>query len=114
MSMSVRIEESLYQQTKAASQGECLTIAGQLEFWAKVGKATPDNPDFPIEVVSELLVAKKEDRSSLSSFKPATFVTEEVKVLQTNVLARAYKKLHPTPKDAVDKAVVSINEPSRH
>jgi hypothetical protein len=73
MSMPVRIEDDLYQQAKAASQGECRTIAGQLEFWAKVGKAALDNPDLPIEFVSELLVAKKEDRSSLSSFKPGQF-----------------------------------------
>ncbi|MCL4485742.1 MAG: ParD-like family protein [Nitrospirae bacterium] len=73
MSMPVRIEDSLYQQAKAASQGEHRTIAGQLEFWAKVGKAALDNPDLPIEFVSELLVSKKEDRSSLSSFKPGQF-----------------------------------------
>lgn len=73
MSIPVRIEDDLYQQAKAASQGECRTIAGQLEFWAKVGKAALDNPDLPIELVSELLVAKKEDRSSLSSFKPGQF-----------------------------------------
>ena len=35
-------------------------------------------------------------------------MTEEVKVLQTNVFARAYKKLLPNQKDAVDKAVASI------
>ena len=35
-------------------------------------------------------------------------MTEEVNVLQTNVFARAYKKLHPNQKDAVDKPVASI------
>lgn len=32
----------------------------------------------------------------------------EVQVLQTNVFARAYKKLHANQKDAVDVAVASI------
>ena len=32
----------------------------------------------------------------------------EVKVLQTNVFARAYKKLHANQKDAVDAAVATI------
>jgi len=73
MGMPVRIEDDLYQQAKTASQGECRTIAGQLEFWAKIGKAALDNPDLPIEFVSELLVAKKEDRSRLSSFTPGQF-----------------------------------------
>ena len=73
MSIPVRIEDNLYQQAKVAAQGECRTIAGQLEYWAKVGKAALDNPDLPIEFVSELLVAKKEDRSRLSSFNPGQF-----------------------------------------
>ena len=32
----------------------------------------------------------------------------EIQVLQTNVFARAYKKLHANQKDAVDVAVASI------
>ena len=35
-------------------------------------------------------------------------MAKEVKVLQTNVFARAYKKLHSNQKDAVDTAVESI------
>jgi hypothetical protein len=73
MGMPVRIDDDLYQQAKDSSHGECRTIAGQLEFGAKVGKAALDNPDLPIELVSELLVARKEDRSSLSTFNPDQF-----------------------------------------
>ncbi len=70
MSMPVRIEEELYEQAKSASKSECRTIAGQLEFWAKVGKAALDNPDLPIEFVQELLIARKEDRKQHSTFVP--------------------------------------------
>lgn len=73
MSMPVRIDDKLYKQAKAASKGECRTIAGQLEFWAKVGKAALDNPDLPIEFVKELLVARAEDRKQLTPFKPGQF-----------------------------------------
>lgn len=68
MSMPVRIEDELYEQAKIASKGECRTISGQLEFWAKVGKAALDNPDLPIEFVRELLIARTEDRQQLSAF----------------------------------------------
>jgi hypothetical protein len=70
MSMPVRIDDKLYEQAKSASKGECRTIAGQLEFWAKVGKAALDNPDLPIEYVRELLIAKGEDRNQLTPFMP--------------------------------------------
>lgn len=70
MSMPVRIDDELYDQAKSAAKGECRTIAGQLEFWAKVGKAALDNPDLPIEFVRELMIARQEDRKQLSTFVP--------------------------------------------
>jgi hypothetical protein len=73
MGMPVRIDDELYEQAKAAAKGECRTIAGQLEFWAKLGRAALDNPDLPIEFVRELLVARAEDRSQLGSFEPGQF-----------------------------------------
>jgi hypothetical protein len=73
MSIPVRIEDNLYEQAKAASKGECRTISGQLEFWAKVGKAALDNPDLPIEFVRELLIARAEDRQQLDKFVPGQF-----------------------------------------
>jgi hypothetical protein len=71
--MPVRIEDELYEQAKNASKGECRTIAGQLEFWAKVGKAALDNPDLPTEFVRELLIARTEDRRQLTTFVPGQF-----------------------------------------
>ncbi len=73
MSMPVRIEDELYEQAKASSKGECRTISGQLEFWAKIGKTALDNPDLPIEFVRELLIARAEDRSQMSNFVPGQF-----------------------------------------
>ncbi|MDO9010991.1 MAG: ParD-like family protein [Gallionella sp.] len=73
MSMSVRIDDELYEQAKSASKGECRTIAGQLEFWAKVGRVALDNPDLPIDFVRELMIAKAEDRTQLTAFMPGQF-----------------------------------------
>lgn len=69
MSMPVRIDDNLYEQAKSASKGECRTIAGQLEFWAKIGKAALDNPDLPIDFVRELMIARMEDRKNLTTFE---------------------------------------------
>lgn len=73
MSMPVRIDDELYEQAKIASKGECRTISGQLEFWAKVGKAALDNPDLPIEFVRELLIARTEDSRQFTPFVPGQF-----------------------------------------
>jgi len=73
MSMPVRIDDQLYEEAKSASKGEHRTISGQLEFWAKVGKAALDNPDLPVEFVRDLMVAKAEDRKQPSTFEPGQF-----------------------------------------
>ncbi|MFM7522884.1 MAG: TA system antitoxin ParD family protein, partial [Betaproteobacteria bacterium] len=46
---------------KAHAQAERRTIAGQVEFWAMVGKTALDNPDLPIDFVRDLLIARAED-----------------------------------------------------
>ena len=68
MGMPVRIEDSLYDQAKAAAGAEFRTISGQIEFWAKVGKAALDNPDLPVDVVRDLLVARGEPREAMVEF----------------------------------------------
>lgn len=73
MSMPVRIDDELYAQAKAASKAECRTISGQLEFWAKVGRAALDNPDLPVEFVRETLIAMHEPRDQLTPFVPGQF-----------------------------------------
>ena len=73
MGMPVRIEDSLYDQAKVAAGAEFRTIAGQIEFWAKLGKAALDNPDLPVDFVRELLVARGEPRDAMMDFVPGQF-----------------------------------------
>ena len=68
--MPVRIDDALYEQAKLHATAERRTIAGQLEFWALVGKAALDNPDLPIDFVRDLLVAKAEGKSLATPFVP--------------------------------------------
>lgn len=73
MGVPIRIDDQLYEDAKSASKGECRTISGQIEFWAKVGKTALDNPDLPIEFVRDLMVAKAEDRNQLPTFELGQF-----------------------------------------
>ena len=73
MGMPVRIDEALYDQAKVAAVAEFRTIAGQIEFWAKLGKAALDNPDLPVDFVRELLIARAEPREAMTNFVPGQF-----------------------------------------
>ena len=70
MGMPVRIDDALYNVARAHAHAERRTIAGQLEFWAMVGKAALDNPDLPIEFVKDLLIARAEGQSLATPFIP--------------------------------------------
>jgi hypothetical protein len=58
MGMSIRINKTLYEKAKKHAHVEHRTIAGQIEFWATVGKVGLDNPDLPIGFVRDLIAAR--------------------------------------------------------
>jgi hypothetical protein len=70
MGMPVRIDDLLYEQAKTESKIEHRTIAGQIEFWAMVGRAALDNPDLPVSFVAESLLALSEPQDNLTPFVP--------------------------------------------
>ena len=67
---SIRIQQSLYDQARKEAAAEHRTIAGQIEYWARVGRAALDNPDLPVSFVAESLVALAEPRSDALDFVP--------------------------------------------
>jgi hypothetical protein len=70
MGIPVRIDDALYEQARAQAQAERRTIAGQIEFWALVGRTALDNPDLPINFVSDLLIARAEGPTLATPFVP--------------------------------------------
>jgi hypothetical protein len=70
MSMPVRIDEFLYEDAKRQAKAESRTIAGQIEFWARIGKAALDNPDLPVDFVRDILIARAEGRECAVPFVP--------------------------------------------
>jgi hypothetical protein len=70
MGMPVRIDDTLYKQARATAHAERRTIAGQIEFWALVGRTALDNPDLPIDFIRDLLVARGEGLTLSTPFVP--------------------------------------------
>lgn len=68
--LSVRIDEELVGAARAAAKAEFRSVQGQLEFWAKVGRAALDNPDLPASFVAESLMSLAEPREDTVAFIP--------------------------------------------
>ena len=59
-SISIRVSTVLYEQAKLDAVVDHRTIAGQIEYWARIGRAALDNPDLPVTFVAESLAALSE------------------------------------------------------
>ncbi len=70
ISTSIRINQELYQQAKQDALLEHRSIAGQIEFWARVGRAALDNPDLPVSFIAESLASLAEPREQSTPFVP--------------------------------------------
>ena len=61
MSVSIQIDDALYETAKVRAEAEMRSISQQVSYWAKVGRAALDNPDLPIEFVRDTLQAMEEE-----------------------------------------------------
>ena len=68
VSTSIRNNQDLYDLARQDAELEHRSIAGQIEFWARVGRAALDNPDLPVSFVAESLAAMSEPREQAQPF----------------------------------------------
>ena len=66
--VSVRIDEELVSAARFAAKAEFRSVQGQVEFWAKVGRAALDNPDLPASFIAESLMSMAEPREESTPF----------------------------------------------
>ena len=71
MGIPIRVDDALYNEAKATAAAEYRSISGQIGFWARVGKTALDNPDLPVELIRDILIAKAMDRSLAEPFEPS-------------------------------------------
>ena len=69
-STSIRIDQCLYEKARQEAQVEHRTIAGQVEYWAQIGRSALDNPDLPVSFIAESLASLAEPREEATDFTP--------------------------------------------
>ena len=73
VSTSIRITKELYERARQDALVEHRSISGQIEFWARVGRAALDNPDLPVSFIAESLASLAEPREHATPFVPRSF-----------------------------------------
>ena len=56
----VLIKDIKFIPKKIMSKALNRSIAGQIEYWAKIGKITEENPDLNYELIKNILIGKEE------------------------------------------------------
>ena len=65
MSITVRISDNLVKKARSRARALKRSVAGQIEYWAKIGEIAEDNPDLPFTFLQDILIGleqlKEED-----------------------------------------------------
>ena len=60
MATAVKISDDLFEKAKIQSKVFKRSIAGQIEYWAKIGQMVEENPDLPLPLIQEILVGREQ------------------------------------------------------
>ncbi len=65
MSTSVKLSQEMITEAKVKSKVFNRSIAGQIEYWAKIGRIAEENPDLTYEFVKKILISLNEIEQGL-------------------------------------------------
>jgi len=65
MAISVKLSDDIVAQAKTMSRALNRSVAGQIEYWAKIGKIAEENPDLNYDFIKKLLIAREESQAGV-------------------------------------------------
>lgn len=71
MATSVKLSEEIISEAKIISKALNRSVAGQIEYWARIGKLVEENPDLTYEFIKDILIAQQEKEAG--KVKPYVF-----------------------------------------
>ncbi len=75
MASTIKLSESFIADAKIISKALNRSIAGQIEYWAKIGKIAEENPDLTYDDIRGILIAQQEVVAGLAT--PYQFETKK-------------------------------------
>ncbi len=60
MATAVKLSEAIVSDAKIISKAFNRSVAGQIEYWAKIGKIAEENPELTYEFIKDMLVSQQE------------------------------------------------------
>ncbi len=63
MAVAMKLSEDLVEDAKIVAAAEHRSVPKQIEYWARIGKAVLDNPDMPLRLIQDTMLAIEEVRA---------------------------------------------------
>ena len=60
MATAVKVSDDLFEKAKIKSKIFKRSIAGQIEYWAKIGQIIEENPDLPLPLIQDILIGREQ------------------------------------------------------
>ena len=60
MATAVKVSDDLFEKAKIKSKIFKRSIAGQIEYWAKIGQMIEENPDLPLPFLQDVLLGREQ------------------------------------------------------
>ena len=67
MPKAVRISDELASTAAVFAGVEGRSLAGQVEYWAKLGRVADENADLPVSLIKEILIAQAQVQNGLKT-----------------------------------------------
>lgn len=71
MATALKLSEELIEAAKPHAAAEHRSVPKQIEYWARIGKAVLENPEMPLRLIQDTLLAREEVKAGLA--KPYPF-----------------------------------------
>ena len=60
MSTAIKISDEFARDAKTTAKVTRRSMAGQIEYWASIGKIAEDNPDLSFSVINDILLGRQQ------------------------------------------------------
>ncbi len=67
MNKAIKISEEIAKEAKLVAKVTRRSMAGQIEYWAFIGKIAEDNPDLSFSVIKDILLGREQLKEGLGT-----------------------------------------------
>jgi len=63
VAVALKLSDSLVEDARVVGAAEHRSVPKQIEYWARIGKAVLENPDLPLQVIQDTMLALEEAKA---------------------------------------------------